>query len=131
MPLLSTGMVDEDRPVASMILVMVVNVGLDRPEVRKDLIKPPLVIAASGPAIRIIRDAPVEGRRVDGAGPSRHLAPGDRHRRCLRGGPGDELPVMLAAQERDGMTRRSPPGWRTRTGVKAGLDLCREMLKFR
>jgi hypothetical protein len=48
---------------------MTVNIGLDLPEVREDLLKTPLVVAGRGPAIEVLGYAPVEGRGVDGAGP--------------------------------------------------------------
>ena len=129
MPLLSFGMVDKDRAIGSMVFVMEVNVGLDRPEVWEDLLETPLVVAASRPAIEIIRDAAVEGRSVDGTGPSRHLASGHWHWRRLGGGSGDELPVVWAAQQGDGMARRGPQGRRTCAGVKAKLELFREMFE--
>jgi hypothetical protein len=131
MPLLSIGMVDKDRTVASMVFVMIVNVGLNRPEVWKDVVETPLVVAANSPAREIIRDAPIEGRRVDGTGTACHLASGHGHRWSLGRSPGDELPVMWAAQERDGMARRGPQRWRACSRVKAELELIREIFKLR
>src|SRR2546430_10445403 len=86
MPRCSVGMVHKDRPLGSMIIIMKVNVGLDLPEVREDLLEAPLLIAAGGPGIKIFGYPTVEGRGVDGAGAARDLAPGHGHRRCrLRG----------------------------------------------
>jgi hypothetical protein len=51
----------------------------------------------------------------------RDLTSGHGHRWCLRGGPGDELPVVLAGQKGYGMPRQRPHGRCTYAGVKANL----------
>ena len=61
MPRLSVGMVDKDRAVCSMVVILTVDIGLDLAEVRKDLLKAPLLIAARGPGSKVLGDAPVEG----------------------------------------------------------------------
>src|SRR5262245_29216203 len=103
MPRCSVGMVHKDRALGAMIVIVKVYVGFDLPEVRHDLLEAPLVVTVSSPGLKIFGYAAVEGRGVDGAGASRDLTPGHGHRRCRLGSSGDELPVVLACQEGDGM----------------------------
>ena len=130
MPRRSVGVVHKDWTLCAMIVIVIVNVGLDFPEVRQDLLEVPLVVTIRGPELKVLGHPPVEGRGVDSAGASSNLAPGHWHRRCLRGGGGDELPVVLAGQEGYGMTGKSPHGRRACTGVKAELDLFGEIVKL-
>ena len=67
MPRCAVGMVHKDWTLGTMIIIVKVNVGLDLPEVREDLLEAPLVVAASGPGVKIFGDTSVEGRGVDGA----------------------------------------------------------------
>jgi hypothetical protein len=103
MPLISSGVMDKYRPVFSMIVIMIINVGLDLSKIGQDLLEAPLVVAASGPALKVIGNPTVEGRGVDGTRSANNLTSGDGHRRSLGGGCSDELPVVFAAQEGDGM----------------------------
>ena len=123
-------MVHKNRALGAMIVIVKVHVGLDLPEVRQDLLEAPLVVTARGPGRKIFGYTAVEGRGVDGAGAARDLAPGHGHRWCRLGGPGDELPVVLAGQEGYGMPRQCPLGWCAYAGVKAKLDLIGEMIKL-
>jgi len=47
-------MVDKDRAVRAMVVIMMVNVGLDLPEVWEDLLEAPLVVAIRGPEIKVL-----------------------------------------------------------------------------
>src|SRR5262249_46637961 len=49
MPCLCVGMVDKDWAVCAMVVILIVNVGLDFPEVRQDLLEVPLVVTIRGP----------------------------------------------------------------------------------
>jgi hypothetical protein len=123
-------MVHKDWTLSAMIIIVKVNVGLDLPKVREDLLEAPLVVAASGPGIKIFGDTSVEGRGVDGAGAASDLAPGHGHRWCRLGGSSSELPVVLARQEGEGMAGQRSQGRRSYAGVKAKLDLVGEMVKL-
>ena len=129
MPRRSVGMVHKDRALCAMIVIVKVHVGLDLPEVREDLLEAPLIVTASGPGLKIFGYPSVERRGVDGTGAASDLPPGHGHRRCLRGGSGDELPIVLAGQEGEGMAGQRPQGRCTYAGVKAKLDLIGKMVK--
>jgi hypothetical protein len=61
MPLIPSGVMDKYRPVFSMIVIMIINVGLDLSKIGQDLLEAPLVVAASGPALKVIGNPTVEG----------------------------------------------------------------------
>ena len=57
MPLRWLCVVGKDRTVGAIVLVMAIDIGLDRPEVWQDFIKASLLVATCAPAIKIIREA--------------------------------------------------------------------------
>ena len=101
-------MVDEDRAVGPVVVVVKVDVGLHFSEVRQHPLEAPLFVAQGRPSVEIVRHAPVEGRCVDGAGTSGYLASGNSHGWCLAGGFTYVLPIVPAVEEGNGMPGRSP-----------------------
>jgi hypothetical protein len=61
MPLIPSGVVDKYRTVLSMMVIMIINVGLDLSKIGQDFLEAPLVVAARGPAIEVIGNPAVEG----------------------------------------------------------------------
>ena len=62
MPVFSARVVNEYRTVGAMKVVVVVNIGLNLPEVRQDFPETPAIIAQRGPVVEVFRVPAIEGR---------------------------------------------------------------------
>ena len=101
-PLLAGEAVADDGPARAVEVAGVVLVGgvrLHHVEVGHELLEAPLVVSPLGPVVVVLRNAADEYLPVDGAGAAGHPAPGHVYGRRAIGGPGLELPVVVAVPD--------------------------------
>ena len=131
MPVFPVGVVNEDRTLGSVKIVVVVHIGLSLPEIGQHLPETPAVVAQRGPVVEVFGIPTVEARCVDGAGAAGYLAPGHRHIRIGIGGAGHVLPAVAAIQQGYWMAGKCAQGRRVPAGVVPELDIIGKVLKFR
>ena len=65
-PTFFVSVVDKDRTVDSVVVTLLVDIGLDLPKVRQELVKTPEVISRSRPPIKVVWNPTVERGGIDG-----------------------------------------------------------------
>ena len=131
LPVFPPGVVNEDRAVGAMKVVVVVHIGLNFPEVGQDLPETPAVVAQSGPVVVVFGNPTKESRCVNRAGAAGNLAPGHRHVRKHFSGAPNVLPVVTAIQQGYRVTARCAQSGSVPAGVVSELDIIGKVLKLR